>query len=142
MKFKHLIATSILVFFLLPIATAFCCCTDFHSELSREQTLGHHHGSSESGHDHASHHQHGKEKKASSDSCECGSEILGDLANRAPDLNFSNAHLLNYQTKQLFTPLATIKNLRQSDFSFQDTGPPGISSTSTPLFLRLSVLRI
>lgn len=141
MKFQKITAFLILIFFTVPIATAFCCCTDFSSNQSRQETMSHGHGN----HDHGNHH-HGSEQgdKGSSGSCECGNEIIANVANRTTiDFSAINTYFSKLQNDPAFQLLAgSILQANHGLISFHDTGPPGISSTSTPLYLRLSVLRI
>ncbi len=139
MKFHKVTAFLILVFFTLPIATAFCCCTDFGSSQSRQEMMGHNHES----HDHGSHH-HGNSPKDKSvpESCECGNEILANVVNRTT-IEFSaiNTYFLKLQNTPAFQFQSVSTLQAQNAISFHDTGPPG-SSSSTPLYLQLSVLRI
>ena len=139
MRFHKTTAFLILIFFAVPIATAFCCCTDFGSAQSRQEMLGHNHES----HDHGSrHHGSGQDNKNSPESCECGNEILANVVNRTT-INFSviNTHFSKLQNDPEFR-LQTVSVLQaQNLISFHDTGPPG-SSSSTPLYLQISVLRI
>ena len=128
-----------LIFFAVPIATAFCCCTDFGASQSRQEVMGHDHES----HDHGSHHHgSGEEGKTSPESCECGNEILANVVNRTTiDFSAISTHFSKVQNDPVFR-LQTVSVLQaQSLISFHDTGPPGLSS-ATPLYLQLSVLRI
>ncbi len=139
MKFQKITAFLALIFFAVPMATAFCCCTDFGSSQSRQEMLGHNHES----HDHGSHH-HGKgqKDKTAPESCECGNEILANVVNRTTiDFSAINTHFSKLQNDSGFQ-FHTVPALRaQNAISFHDTGPPGLSS-ATPLYLQLSVLRI
>ena len=132
MRFYKTTALLILIFFALPIATAFCCCTDFGSAQSRQEMLGHNHES----HDHGS----GQDDK-SSESCECGNEILANVVNRtAIDFSTINTHFSKLQNDPIFQ-IHVGSALQATQNSFHDTGPPG-QSFATPLYLQLSVLRI
>jgi len=138
MRFHKVAALLILIFFAVPIATAFCCCTDFYPNQSRQEMSGQNH----QGHDHGNHHSgSGKDDATSSESCECDIKIA-DLASRtAIDFSPISTHFSKLQN----TPeiqFQTVSALQtQNAISFHDTGPPG-SSSSAPLYLQLSVLRI
>lgn len=138
MKFHKVTAFLILVFFTLPIATAFCCCTDFGASQSRQEMMGHNHES----HDHGSHHGNSQKDKSIPESCECGNEILANVVNRTT-IEFSaiNTHFSKLQNTPAFQFQSVSVLQTHNAISFHDTGPPG-SSSPTPLYLQLSVLRI
>lgn len=139
MRFHKTTAFLILIFFTVPIATAFCCCTDFGATQSRQKMMGHDHES----HDHGSHHRgNGQDDKSSPESCECGNEILANVVNRTT-IEFSaiNTHFSKLQNTPSFQFQSVSALQTQNAISFHDTGPPG-SSSPTPLYLQLSVLRI
>ena len=139
MRFHKTTAFLILIFFAVPIATAFCCCTDFGASQSRQEMMGHNHES----HDHGSHdHGNGQDSKRSPESCECGNEIIANIVNpTAIQFSAINAHLSKLPNAPEFQ-FQTVSSLQtQNAIAFHDTGPPGLSS-SIPLYLQLSVLRI
>lgn len=140
MKFHKVTAFLILAFFTLPIATVFCCCTDFSPNQSRQEMMGHNHES----HDHGSHdHGSGQDSKNSPESCECGNEIFANVVNRTTiDFSAINTYFSKLQNDTTFQlHLDSALHASQDLISFHDTGPPG-SSSSTPLYLQFSVLRI
>ena len=139
--FKFKVLGSFIAFvFILPIVTAFCCCTDFDPHQSRQEMLGHNHESQ----DHGSHH-HGndQEDKTTPESCECGNEILANLVNRTTiDFSAINTHFSKLQNDPIFQfHVGSALQATQNAISFHATGPPG-SSSATPLYLQISVLRI
>lgn len=141
MKFQKITAFLILIFFTVPIATAFCCCTDFDPNQSRQEMLGHKHQS----HDHGSRHPgSGRDDNSSPESCECGNKVIANLVNRtAIDFSAINTHFSKLQNDPTFQLHAgSALQSTQNAISFQDTGPPGSHSSKTPLYLQISVLRI
>lgn len=139
--FKFKISVSFIAFaFILPIATAFCCCTDFDPNRSRQEILGHNHEN----HDHGSrHHGSGQEDNSSPESCECGNEVIANIINRTTiDFSTVTTHFFKLQTDPIFQPQTNFAlQATQNAIPFHDTGPPG-SSSSTPLYLQISALRI
>lgn len=141
-KYQKTFTLILLLFFTLPVATAFCCCADDDLSHSHKEMLGHNHGSSPSHHDHGSHHHGNKQGKASPDSCECGHEIIADLANPTIDFSAGSISFNKFQTKPLFISGVSSLTVHDQVLPFHDTGPPGQSFLSTPLYLQISVLRI
>lgn len=140
MRPRKIIAFLILIFFAVPIATVFCCCTDFDPKQPRQEVLGHHHES----HDHGSQHQgSGQGDKSSSESCECGNKVIAHLVNRTTiDFSVSNTHFSKLQNDPAFQlHISSAFQAAPNAIYFHDTGPPG-SNSSTPLYLQISVLRI
>ena len=140
-KYRKLFTFILLLFFIIPIATAFCCCADEDSNHSHHEMSVHDHGVDHSHHDHGSHHHGNKQGKASPDSCECGHEIIGDLATTTIDLSIGST-FNKFQAQHLFISGVSSLTVRDQGLPFHDTGPPGQSFFSLPLYLQISVLRI
>lgn len=124
----------ILILFSIPVATAFCCCSDTESIFSHQEMTEHHHSHEQTSHDH--HHD-----KSSPDTCECGHEIIGDINQQAINISalyFPIAHVPN---KNLLIGVSQVSESNKPTFHFNDTGPPGQFS-AVPLYLEVSVLRI
>src|SRR3989338_4735910 len=100
-KYQKAITFGFLLFF-TPAVIAFCCCSNFDPNLSRQKVIGHHH--EHSGHDHGQGHHH---DKSSSASCECGHELLGNLTNKTIDITGLNLSALQFHYQSLFIEKAT-----------------------------------
>ena len=136
-KHLKLLTFLTLLVFILPIATAFCCCTDTDPNLSRQALLSHyHHTDSHDNYNHHNHHQHkDSNKESSSESCECGSEIIGNLTKPVVDFSLTNASLSKLHVQSLvFTYEASVFEYYQW-LPYYDTGPPGSRFISNPSYL-------
>ena len=138
-KHRKTISLGLLLFFTLPIATAFCCCTESTPNSSCQEMLGHHQGANESKHDHGRHH-HDK-KDGLPESCECGHEVIAEVAGRTIDFSTSNLAVSKFQFQSVIARDLSTEVHKQA-LPFHDTGPPGARFSSTPLYLQISVLRI
>lgn len=127
---------SILIFFVIPIATAFCCCKsgDHHQEKSAHHEHGEHH--------HQESHDHGQDH--GQDGCECGFESI------AVDATIPTTHFFQLSDSILqWSAKSFTLNQDFSKYQFRSTSsylegesPPGARFHSTPLFLQLETLRI
>lgn len=136
MKAKLKILSLFIVFFyVVPVIFASCCCAEASPVLTTSPSTvhagcsGHHENSTNSGH--------------KQDQCE-HSKIVADLSNINPNvlpfLISNGPAFKNFSSK--FLPILHTTQSLQSSRLFFDTGPPGVVSSSTPLYLTFSTLRI
>ena len=127
---------SILFFFIIPIATAFCCC---QSEDGRHQEESGHHEHGE--HHHQESHEHNGQDHGQS-GCECGFENLAADAT-IPTTHFfqSNDSVVQWLDKS-FTLNQDFSERKSTSSYLEGESPPGAHFLSTPLFLQLKTLRI
>ncbi len=135
-----LVASFILVFYLVPVGTGFCCCTEF--EVSGKSIA--HSESGANGGQYNCHHHGGKSNAPHShDECKHG-EILADLTQQAFfDTSLHSSSLSKVSFRSLLTGVFTAvgSNHSPSPLSFlHETGPPGGFFSLNPNFLE--VLRI
>ena len=126
------IALPLIFVFVLPVVTAFCCCTEAAAEESPRAYL----------HCHSDHSSHQHSSKSSHDHSECNhGQIIADLAHEtishlaSPNADFKIAKK-DFSVKQ--TAISSKTNLS----SPMGMGPPGRLLVTVPLYLQISLLRI
>ncbi len=136
---QKVFVVTVLLFFIVPIATAFCCCKSEDGHHQEKSVAQHGHGE----HDHhqqspePSHHQsHGQ------NGCECGLENIAADAT-IPTIHFfqSDNSVVQWFDKS-FTLNQGFSEYKSTSSYSEGESPPGNRFLSTPLYLQLQTLRI
>ena len=137
--FYKKIALPLLFVTAFPITSIFCCCME--QAQAAEPAFHHSHSDSDtkSGHDHGS----ADSSKSAHDHAQCDhEELVANLTQNSKVFLSLNGFLPNFLSKP-FLIRGEFPVYPAFDSSPPlDTGPPGIGSFSTPLYLQISILRI